>query len=87
MMAALRVPNFVRRRTVDASAMDASAMDDWASHVCSELALELPDEDIAEDLDDCLDFYRFGSKPRCEEIEYLALVRDAQDRIDRGWTA
>ncbi|MGD6743844.1 hypothetical protein ACOKM3_18585 [Streptomyces sp. BH106] len=81
-MAALRVPNFVRRKAVD-----ASAMDDWASHVRSELALELPDEDIGEDLDDCLDFYRLGSKPRCEEVEYLELVRDARDRIDRGRTA
>ncbi|MFF3491072.1 hypothetical protein ACFYWS_06940 [Streptomyces sp. NPDC002795] len=81
-MAALRVPNFVRRRSAG-----AYAMDDWASHVRSELAYELPDEDIGEDLDDCLDFYRLGSKPRCEEIEYLALVRDARDRIDRGWTA
>ena len=86
-MTALRVPNFVRRKAVDASAMDASAMDDWASHVRSELALELPDEDIGEDLDDCLDFYRLGSKPRCEEIEYLELVREARDRIDRGRTA
>lgn len=81
-MTALRVPNFVRRKAVD-----ASETDDWASHVRSELALELPDEDIGEDLDDCLDLYHYGSKPRCEEIEYLELVRDAQDRIDRGWPA
>ncbi|WP_425830539.1 hypothetical protein [Streptomyces fractus] len=81
-MAALRVPNFVRRRSAS-----AYVMDDWESHVRSELALELPDEDIGEDLDDCLDFYRFGSKPRCEEIEYLELVRDARDRIARGRTA
>ncbi|MFZ3559306.1 MULTISPECIES: hypothetical protein [unclassified Streptomyces] len=81
-MTALRVPKFVRRRPVE-----DYALDDWASQVRSELALELPDEDIGEDLDDCLDFYRLGSKPRCEEIEYLALVRDARDRIDQGWTA
>ncbi|MFD7292770.1 hypothetical protein ACFV9W_05730 [Streptomyces sp. NPDC059897] len=86
-MTALRVPKFVRRRHADGRSEDDWAMDDWASRVHSELALELPDEDIVEDLDDCLDFYRLGSKPRCEEIEYLALVRDARDRIDQGWPA
>lgn len=81
-MAVLRLPRIVRRRPVD-----DDVMEDWESHVRSELALELPDEDINEDLDDCLDFYRPGSKPRCEEAEYLALVRDARDRIARGRTA
>ncbi|GAA2290821.1 hypothetical protein OKJ48_09645 [Streptomyces kunmingensis] len=76
-MAVLRVPGFVRRRAGGARASD----DDWAGHVRSELALELPDEDIGEDLDDCLDFYEMGSKPRCEEVEYLGLVRDARDRL------
>ncbi|MGW2345630.1 hypothetical protein [Streptomyces sp. NPDC001661] len=85
-MGALRVPKFVRRRPADGRSVDDWAMDDWASRVRSDLALELPDEDIGEDLDDCLDFYRLGSKPRCEEVEYLALVRDARDRIDQGWT-
>ncbi|WP_306320996.1 MULTISPECIES: hypothetical protein [unclassified Streptomyces] len=75
----LRVPRFGRRRPVE-----AYAVDDWASHVGSELALDLPDEDIVEDLDDCLDLYRFGSKPRCEEIEYLELVREARDRVAGG---
>ncbi|MFJ9035397.1 hypothetical protein ACIRF8_02220 [Streptomyces sp. NPDC102406] len=78
-MAVLRLPGFVRRRA-DA----ARPTDDWAGHVRSELALELPDEDIGEDLDDCLDFYEMGSKPRCEEVEYLGLVRDARDRLLRG---
>ncbi|MGY0492335.1 hypothetical protein [Streptomyces sp. WG-D5] len=81
-MTVLRVPKFARRKPVD-----AYALDDWADQVGSELALELPDEDIAEDLDDCLDFYRFGSKPRCEEAEYLSLVQDARDRIAQGRTA
>ncbi|MET9499288.1 hypothetical protein [Streptomyces sp. NPDC006552] len=75
-MSVLRLPGFVRRRTGA-----AREGDDWAGHVRSELALDLPDEDIGEDLDDCLDFYEMGSKPRCEEAEYLALVRDARDRL------
>ncbi|MFE9252173.1 hypothetical protein [Streptomyces sp. NPDC007088] len=45
------------------------------------LAQDLPDEDIADDLDDQLDCYRLGSKPRCEEVEYLRLVEDARDRM------
>ncbi|WP_018528380.1 MULTISPECIES: hypothetical protein [unclassified Streptomyces] len=52
--------------------------------MCSELAQDLPDEDIGEDLDDCLDLYEMGSKPRCEEAEYLGLVQDARDRIVWG---
>ncbi|GGY93006.1 hypothetical protein GCM10010365_09490 [Streptomyces poonensis] len=51
----------------------------------SELAMDLPDEDFGEHLDDSLDFYRMGSKPRCEEIEYLEMVREAQERIERGY--
>ncbi|MFI1797752.1 hypothetical protein ACH427_10395 [Streptomyces sp. NPDC020379] len=57
---------------------------DFAALVAGELAAELPDEDLGQDLDDCLDRYEFGSKPRCEEIEYLELVQDAIDRIERG---
>ncbi|GAA3057840.1 hypothetical protein GCM10020000_45670 [Streptomyces olivoverticillatus] len=49
-----------------------------------ELAAELPDEDLGQDLDDCLDTYVLGSKPRCEEVEYLELVQEAIDRIERG---
>ncbi|WP_156722959.1 hypothetical protein [Streptomyces apocyni] len=56
----------------------------FSGEVCSELALDLPDEDLVEDLGDCLDLYEMGSKPRCEEAEYLALVQDAVDRIARG---
>lgn len=40
---------------------------------------ELPEEDLAGDLQDALDFYVVGSKPRCEEVEYLGLLREAQD--------
>ncbi|MCQ4210028.1 MULTISPECIES: hypothetical protein [Streptomyces] len=78
-MSVLRVPGFVRRRSAA-----AAQSEEWAGHVRSELAAELPDEDIGEDLDDCLDFYEMGSKPRCEEAEYLWLVQDARDRIVWG---
>ncbi|MEV4433544.1 hypothetical protein [Streptomyces sp. NPDC049585] len=56
----------------------------FADRVRGDLAAELPDEDIGQDLSDCLDRYVLGSKPRCEEVEYLEMVQDAIDRIDRG---
>jgi hypothetical protein len=52
--------------------------------VCSELAADLPDEDLGEYLNDAIDTYRMGSKPRCEEVEYLEMVREAIDRIEEG---
>ncbi|UQI49147.1 hypothetical protein M1P56_01325 [Streptomyces sp. HU2014] len=58
--------------------------DAFAAQVCGELCAELPDEDLGQDLDDCLDRYELGSKPRCEEVEYLELVQEAIDRIERG---
>lgn len=58
--------------------------EDFAAQVCGELSAELPDEDLGQDLDDCLDRYELGSKPRCEEVEYLELVQEAIDRIERG---
>ncbi|NEB77377.1 hypothetical protein G3I40_19460 [Streptomyces sp. SID14478] len=78
-MSVLRMPGFVRRRT-----RAADGAQDWAERVRDELASDLPDEDIGEDLDDCLDFYVMGSKPRCEEAEYLRLVQDARDQLLRG---
>ncbi|MEU4210078.1 hypothetical protein AB0F13_08790 [Streptomyces sp. NPDC026206] len=62
----------------------AAARGDLAEQVCGDLAAELPEEDLGQDLDDCLDRYVLGSKPRCEEVEYLELVQEAIDRIDRG---
>ena len=47
-----------------------------------EIAADLPDEDLAEDLAESLDLYVHGSKPRCE-AEYLELMRDAIERIAR----
>lgn len=73
----MRIRDVVRRRTTRAES-------ELAGRVHSELAADLPDEDLAEDLDDCLDMYRMGSKPRCEEVEYLELVREAAERIERG---
>lgn len=46
-----------------------------------EIAAELPEEDLREDLSESLDLYVMGSKPRCEEVEYLDLVHEALDRI------
>jgi hypothetical protein len=53
------------------------------SAVYDEIAAELPDEDLSEDLADTLDLYRSGSKPRCEEAEYRDLIQDAVDRMSR----
>ncbi|WP_078843142.1 hypothetical protein [Streptomyces albus] len=55
-----------------------------AGRIVSELADELPDEDLMEDLDDSIDLYRAGTKPSCEESEYLWLLRDARDRMEQG---
>ncbi|MEV0847879.1 hypothetical protein AB0J21_18745 [Streptomyces sp. NPDC049954] len=59
----------------------APAGPDAAGDDLRTLAQDLPDEDIADDLDDQLDCYHLGSKPRCEEVEYLRLVEDARDRM------
>ncbi|UUU31476.1 hypothetical protein JIX56_17065 [Streptomyces sp. CA-210063] len=57
---------------------------EFAGRVCSELSADMPDEDLGECLDDAMDMYRMGSKPRCEEVEYLGMVREAIDRIEEG---
>lgn len=58
---------------------------DFAARIQGDLALDdLPEEDLAEDLTESLDMYVLGSKPRCEEAEYLELVEDAIERIARG---
>ncbi|MEV5507736.1 hypothetical protein [Streptomyces orinoci] len=74
-----------RRPHAAAPAVPAPAEDElFADRVRSELSDELPDEDLGQDLGDCLDQYHLGSKPRCEEVEYLELVQEAIDRIERG---
>lgn len=62
----------------------APELDGFAGRVYSDLALALPDEDLAEDLSESLDLYVMGSKPRCEESEYLEMVEDAIERMARG---
>lgn len=73
--------DLVRRRPAAAPSEPSGQL---AGLVQSELALDLPDEDLAEYLYDCIDMYRMGSKPRCEEVEYLGLVQEAIDRMERG---
>lgn len=53
-----------------------------AGRVYAELAEELPDEDLAEDLRDTLDLYEPGSKPAAEEAEYLVALQTAIERLD-----
>ncbi|MGW0709219.1 hypothetical protein ACWD4G_25245 [Streptomyces sp. NPDC002643] len=72
------IPNVLRRISTRADRPDLSG------RVCSELAADLPDEDLGECPDDAIDMYRMGSKPRCEEAEYLGMLREAADRIEEG---
>ncbi|NGO12009.1 hypothetical protein G5C60_31490 [Streptomyces sp. HC44] len=74
---AMRILDAVRRRSTRTDA-------DFAGRVSSELAVDLPDEDLGEYLYDCIDLYEMGSKPRCEEVEYLELVQEAIERVERG---
>ncbi|MGP3973303.1 hypothetical protein ACTWQF_04540 [Streptomyces sp. 8N114] len=55
-----------------------------AGHIYSDLADGLPDEDLTEDLTDSLELYVMGSKPRCEESEYLELMQEAIERMAQG---
>lgn len=73
-----RLLEYVRQRST------RPGPDEFAGLVQSELAAELPDEDLGEELADCLTLYDMGSKPRCEEVEFLELVQEAIDRIERG---
>ncbi|MCC2279612.1 hypothetical protein LKL35_29910 [Streptomyces sp. ET3-23] len=61
-----------------------AAREVFADRVRGELSAELPEEDLGQELGDCLDRYVLGSKPRCEEVEYLELVQEAIYRIERG---
>ncbi|MEU8568082.1 hypothetical protein AB0C51_06905 [Streptomyces pathocidini] len=72
------------RRRADRAAAARLAEREAMARIQSELADALPDEDVRDDLADCLDFYETGSKPRCEEREYLDLVQEALDRAERG---
>ncbi|MEV0278390.1 hypothetical protein AB0I22_18690 [Streptomyces sp. NPDC050610] len=74
----------LRRGTRSSAGREATEREEFAHRVCGELSAELPDEDLGEDLSDALERYELGSKPRCEEVEYLDLVQDAIDRVARG---
>lgn len=63
----------------------AEARDALAARILSDLADDLPDDDLLDDLDDCIDLYRQGSKPRCEEAEYLRALQEARDHIEYGY--
>ncbi|MFD3307594.1 hypothetical protein [Streptomyces sp. NPDC058694] len=76
-----RVRGFGRRRPGPATGVPPVELEGL---VRSELAVDLPDEDLGEYLYDCIDLYEMGSKPRCEEVEYLGMVQEAIDRIERG---
>ncbi|WP_309238113.1 hypothetical protein [Streptomyces albidus (ex Kaewkla and Franco 2022)] len=72
----------IRRRP---ARFEATTKRDFAARIQGDLALDdLPDEDLAEDLSESLEMYVLGSKPRCEEAEYLELMEDAIERIARG---
>ncbi|MGH3326152.1 MAG: hypothetical protein ACRDOV_17230 [Streptomyces sp.] len=74
----------IRRRPARPSLASVALQQDFAARIQGDLAVDLPDEDLAEDLSDNLDMYVLGSKPRCEEAEYLELMEDAIERIARG---
>lgn len=73
-----------RRRRRPGPAVGVVPSVEHEGRVCSELSVDLPDEDLGEYLYDCIDLYEMGSKPRCEEVEYLGMVQEAIDRIERG---
>jgi hypothetical protein len=54
------------------------------ARIAGDLAVDLPEEDLGEDLAETLEAYEPGSKPRCEEAEYLALMEDAIERLAHG---
>lgn len=72
----------VRGRGADA------ASDGFAARVYAELAEELPDEDLGEDLADFLERYEPGSELGAgaeADEEFLETVREAHHRIARGY--
>jgi hypothetical protein len=79
-----RVRGFGRRRPGAVPGVPSAESMELEGRVRSELSVDLPDEDLGEYLYDCIDLYEMGSKPRCEEVEYLGMVQEAIDRIERG---
>ncbi|MEU8915825.1 hypothetical protein [Streptomyces nigrescens] len=65
-----------------------TASDCFAARVHAELAEDLPDEDLGEDLADVLERYEPGTGPGADaeaDEEFLETVREAQERIQRGY--
>ncbi len=65
-----------------------TASDGFAARVFAELAEDLPDEDLGEDLGDFLERYEPPSGPGADaeaDEEFLETVREAQHRIERGY--
>ncbi len=77
------MPPLLPRMRLRRSRTDAVRAPYGRSRVYEDIAADLPDEDLAEDLADTLDLYRSGSKPACEEAEYRDLIQDAVDRMAR----
>ncbi|MCZ7417178.1 MULTISPECIES: hypothetical protein [unclassified Streptomyces] len=48
------------------------------------LVEELPEDDLGSDAREALDLYVTGSKPECEEEEFLALLDSADDDPGEG---
>lgn len=76
-------------RTGGARGREADAASDlFAARVHAELAEDLPDEDLGEDLADFLERYEPGGGPGTDaeaDEEFLETVREAHHRIARGY--
>ncbi|MFD8546466.1 hypothetical protein [Streptomyces sp. NPDC059649] len=67
---------------------DGTATDLFVARVHAELAEELPDEDLGEDLADFLERYEPANGPGADveaDEEFLETVREAHHRIARGY--
>jgi len=65
-----------------------AASDCFAARVYAELAEDLPDEDLGEDLADFLERYEPAGGPGVDaeaDEEFLETVREAHDRIALGY--
>ncbi|ARF59546.1 hypothetical protein [Streptomyces gilvosporeus] len=69
-------------------ANDDAAAAAFAARIRAELAEDLPEDDLDEDLADILATYERGSRPGTDEDEHeecLEMVREALERIERGY--
>ncbi|MFR9676328.1 hypothetical protein [Streptomyces sp. TR06-5] len=70
-----------RRRPYDATAPSAAMY--GGSFAYDEMVEELPDDDLAEVLEDTFEKHRTGDEPDVDEAEYLAMVQEAVDGLPR----